>query len=637
MIGSLRIRQAAGLLALLLLLIPLPCRANVSLKNGNFFMAYTDATFPGGLEPKIERVFNSKTSFRSIFGNGWGSEFEVYLKVGYDGSLVVHEFGGGAETVFTPPTLSPQAVSEGVNRLVAVRSQQPKEEFDARQYRQKLLDDPEFRTSEWEACVKARLLEPRRLPVGTLLTSQRFGYQSIVRTRTGYTRSFSSGKKEEYDSRGNLVRISDSNGNFIAITRDDKGRIGVMEDNFGRSFSFSYNGAGLVERIKTSAGTEATYRYNDLFQLIESRDTDDNKYLFEYDNRHNMTAIHYSDGTSMEMRYHRMEKGENIRSVKDRDGTLTRYDYDFTPEDRSHYKISVEVLDATEKPITKSIYEYFIGVNGVGQTYTRRMITDVDGDRTDTEYNESGGLPLRISRNGETTRFEYDDYGQVTLKETPTEKTEIRYHPTVRKIVWVRRTAIPSGEAQETRFQYDERGNLLQAVDPIQDRKVTLEYDAHGRIAVMNSKTRRISFTYNNASKPVEIRVDGIGAIHVTYQANNEIEQVTAESFEPEPVPGPDAGQAGAAAASRQAAPQGEPPNQDAPADVEPPQERLPGADGLQDEDTDYVRPPGGEEPDQEEPDQQKGRSNRRAALEVTAAFQELLDLIRPAGVNLNF
>jgi hypothetical protein len=44
--------------------------SNVSPKNGNFFIGYTDISYPGGLEPKIERVYNSKSWFKGIYG--WG-------------------------------------------------------------------------------------------------------------------------------------------------------------------------------------------------------------------------------------------------------------------------------------------------------------------------------------------------------------------------------------------------------------------------------------------------------------------------------------------------------------------------------------------------------------------------------------
>src|SRR5471030_491808 len=70
--------------ATLVLALAAPAFANVSIKNGNFFIGYTDIIYPGGFEPKIERVYNSKTPFKGMFGWGWGNEYEVFMQVSAD-------------------------------------------------------------------------------------------------------------------------------------------------------------------------------------------------------------------------------------------------------------------------------------------------------------------------------------------------------------------------------------------------------------------------------------------------------------------------------------------------------------------------------------------------------------------------
>src|SRR3954453_16567797 len=91
--------------------------ANVSLKNGNFFVGYTDIVYPGGFEPKVERVYNSKSPFKGMFGWGWGNEFEVRLTVSADGSVVVHEYGGGAENRFNPGAFNPKELDKAVEMI----------------------------------------------------------------------------------------------------------------------------------------------------------------------------------------------------------------------------------------------------------------------------------------------------------------------------------------------------------------------------------------------------------------------------------------------------------------------------------------------------------------------------------------
>src|SRR5438270_13920159 len=102
-----RISRGAPFFALILTLAA-PAMANVSIKNGNFFIGYTDIVYPGGFEPKVERVYNSKSPYRGIFGYGWGSEYEVRLSVMADGSVVVHEYGGGADNRFSPRSFNPK-------------------------------------------------------------------------------------------------------------------------------------------------------------------------------------------------------------------------------------------------------------------------------------------------------------------------------------------------------------------------------------------------------------------------------------------------------------------------------------------------------------------------------------------------
>src|SRR3954447_24486873 len=102
-----------------LLLLAAPALANVSVKNGNFFIGYTDIIYQGGFEPKLERVYNSKTPFKGMFGWGWGNEYEVFLSVSADGSVVVHEYGGGAENRFSPVAFNGAELDKAVASIAA--------------------------------------------------------------------------------------------------------------------------------------------------------------------------------------------------------------------------------------------------------------------------------------------------------------------------------------------------------------------------------------------------------------------------------------------------------------------------------------------------------------------------------------
>src|SRR6218665_377413 len=92
-------------LALIVLMMSVYASAGVNLKNGNFYISYTDIVVPGGGKKlEITRTYNSKSTEVGWFGFGWGSEFETKLELSADGSIVIHEHGSGAKTRFTPKT-----------------------------------------------------------------------------------------------------------------------------------------------------------------------------------------------------------------------------------------------------------------------------------------------------------------------------------------------------------------------------------------------------------------------------------------------------------------------------------------------------------------------------------------------------
>ena len=54
-------------------MFPLVAFGGVNLKNGNFYITYTDIVVPGGdHDLAITRTYNSKSNDNGWFGFGWG-------------------------------------------------------------------------------------------------------------------------------------------------------------------------------------------------------------------------------------------------------------------------------------------------------------------------------------------------------------------------------------------------------------------------------------------------------------------------------------------------------------------------------------------------------------------------------------
>ncbi len=77
--------------------------AGVNLKNGNFYISYTDIVVPGtGKSLEMTRTYNSKSTEKGWFAFGWGNVFETKLVKSPDGCVVIHEHGAGGKTRFCP-------------------------------------------------------------------------------------------------------------------------------------------------------------------------------------------------------------------------------------------------------------------------------------------------------------------------------------------------------------------------------------------------------------------------------------------------------------------------------------------------------------------------------------------------------
>ncbi len=557
-----------------------PVWANVSLKNGNFFVAYTDIYYPGGFEPKIERVYNSKTPFKGMFGWGWGNEYEVYLQVAADGSVVVHEYGGGAENRFMPVAFKKEELDKAVEKIAEAAKAAgflPSSAKEVADYRAKLATNADFRNDEWEKLREMKKVEARVLPEGAVLTSNRFSYQYITRVKNGYQRTFDSGKTEIFNMQGKLAKLIDKNNNSIDFAYGNDGKLQKLTDNFNRKIFVYFGTNGLVSKIEGENGQKSTYSYSASDELTGTTDAVNNKFGFKYtsDNRHNVAEIMYystpeKDATgkllkeqkyagSQKIDYYPIDKNENVSRVTDRDGTITEYKYEKNPTDKDHLIISIAIKGKDGKPLSSSKYEYVTKFKSGGEEWTYKMVAEIDGDRTETTYNECCGLPIIIRRGTEETTFAYDPKGHVTKKTTPYDVTDLAYDLRFGKVAKVTRLSKANPkDISWSEFKYDDKSNLTFAKNS-ENKGVYLFYDNSGRISTLvDQDKRKINFKYNENSKPVEISDPALGTITVSYTNSGEIKKVDSTA-------------------------------------------------------------------------------GRKVAFQVTTAFQNLLDIIRPAGVSLSF
>jgi YD repeat-containing protein len=533
-------------LALLTLMMSSFALAGVNLKNGNFYISYTDIVVPGGGKKlEITRTYNSKSTEVGWFGFGWGSEFETKLEASADGSVVIHEHGVGAKTRFTPKTaIDPIAAATKI--ITEMKKKTALSDKATADLVKKLAENAELRhTYAMNFGVQATVAP------GTVLYSHDLGPQTLTVTKDGYRRDHSDGRQDFFNGDGLLVKIADKSGYFIGFTYKE-GQLESLKDSQAKQIFFAWYPDGLVKEIWSSGDKKTTFKYQDE-DLVSSKDVGDNTYEYTFDKSHNLTGISYSDKTKLVVSYD--PQTFFVSEIADRNGEKTKYVYGSNPKNpEDHYWTIVTKPGFDGKPVANR-YEYEIKTKPDGAQYTYRVITEINGIKTETIYNDNS-LPSKIARGNHVTNFEYNQNGLLSKKtSTKGDFVNIEYDDAINKI-----KKVVNNEGT-TQFEYDAKGNLVKASNNA-GKVVFLIYDSKGKISKMvdqESATQRrvLAFKYNALGKPVEIEMEKIGKINVAYDNYGEIKKV-------------------------------------------------------------------------------ESSAGHKMALQVTQAFQNLLSIVKPAGVNLN-
>ncbi|MBF0324488.1 MAG: RHS repeat protein [Alphaproteobacteria bacterium] len=254
---------AASLIALSLQAAP--AMAELSVCDRNLRITETDIAFPGGLEPSLERVYRSDSRDSGLFGRGWSSRYETRVEKQADGSLMTHESGCTATTLFVP-------VPGNAGR--------------------------------WEA--------------------RGCGVQSITANPSGFERHMADGRSERFDTDGRLLRVADTNGNWVSLHRE-QGRVVRIEDNFGRVMTLSYDADGRIVRIGDDVGREARYRFDGEGRMIAAIDPDGGEHRYTYGEDGVLTAVEAPGGGKVTARYEagnlaRLDENGGVRRFGRRDG-----------------------------------------------------------------------------------------------------------------------------------------------------------------------------------------------------------------------------------------------------------------------------------------------------------------------------
>jgi YD repeat-containing protein len=503
--------------------------AGVNIKNGNFYISYTDHDFSGKKGVDITRTYNSKSSGAGLFGNGWGCDYETFIIIMGDGSLVVAEHGAGAKTFFETGTIDEDLLANCINQIssAAIKNKDINNNPSAiAAYKEKLRNSQEQRAIAWLKYLKLNLVQHFNNAVNSVWQSADRGFQTITKLDATTYKRVSNDGYELFNNNGQLLGEYDKYGKLkFTIDYNKNGKMQTLTDAVGNVLTFTFNADDLITSITSSKG-KSTYKYNGK-DLVESIDVNDNWYKYGYDINYNMTSITYSDSTTMLMEYY--PTNQFVKKITDRNNVATEYVYvqffdDNGAVNDDHYATYVIKQNAFDQ-LDSNYYEYEIKTKATGARYTYKIVTIINKIKTETIYDENS-LPLSIVRGKSKTTFKYNSKGGLVFKETSTEIIRSTYNETETKII---RYEILNKYYQDTTiytYTYNEKEDLVYATKDT--TWVRLSYNADHRISKMEYNDGTITFEYNTIGKPSVMTLAGItnGMITVDYDDNGEIKKV---------------------------------------------------------------------------------------------------------------
>ncbi len=520
-------------------------KAGVNLKNGNYYVSYTDLLLQkyNSALKNITRTYNSKSTEIGLFGYGWGTKFETSITIYPDGTLQVKEYGAGGKTIYSSNFISSDLTQLMIDDLIEVMQEEGDLEMNPTAITNQIneLKNINKRLAKWDKYVEKGLLEyPTDFPIGSEWESFTRGNQKITLTEEGLVRNQKNkNEKEIFNLNGQLIKYDLGDGNFTILEYKNN-ILSKMITGDGTELIFETNEKGFITKIyfnNNNSKKTSIYKY-DKQTLIYSKDFRYNQYAFTYDENKNLTKILYNPirlkgekEDAQLMSYH--PKTSFIKSITDRNGETISYEYptfykkDGTKDDH-HYATKVTKKDYNGKRITNT-YEYFIGTKQNGGTYSKKIITTLKGIKTATTYDEICSKPIVISRGIKTTNFKYNNRCLlIEKKSSDGDSILMRYHPSSEKLTYVK------NKSGTYKFTYDENLNLTYVIK--NDKQwVKLIYDDNNNISTMRDgnkatdKTSKLTFEYNKMGKPIKIKMKDVGAIDITYDENGEIERVESQ------------------------------------------------------------------------------------------------------------
>jgi RHS repeat-associated protein len=355
----------------------------------------------------------------------------------------------------------------------------------------------------------------------------------------------------EYDTSGNLTKITNAMGHATFITSHDAhGKPLSVTDPNGTVTTLTYHPRGWLTSITTDGAT-TSYDYDNAGQLISVTMANGIVLNYEYDAAHRLVAIADANGNRIE--YTLDNYGNRTRTeIKDTGGVIQSYaeqvfndlgqlkqtlgannqvnDFNYDAEGKP-----VQSEDALDNPTSQQfdaldrlqkVVDPALGETEFDYDNQDRLtsVTDATGKTTSYQYNAFGDLLSMTSPDTGTSTMTYDSAGNVLTATDARNITATYSYDALNRV-----TSIDyPGTGEDITFTYDDTANgnkgvgrLTQVTD--ESGSTSYEYDAKGQLVNETRIINGLSFTtgYDYDAAGLITQVTYPSGRTVDYQRNN--------------------------------------------------------------------------------------------------------------------
>ncbi|MDD6072554.1 MAG: hypothetical protein PUC12_17350, partial [Clostridiales bacterium] len=336
--------------------------------------------------------------------------------------------------------------------------------------------------------------------------------------------------RNEYDEEGRLVAVIDADGNRMEYEHDVDGRTEVVKDRLGNKTVYVYDDYGNVLSTTDANGNTTKSTYDSYGNVLTKTDAEGNVTGFTYDESGNLTTVTDANGNTLKNTYN---ADNQVTSMKTVDDTEILMDYDKNG--------NLSGTTDAEGNTTTYTNDKKGNVTGIADELGTVMTARYDGDGNVIETQDSAGNRTVNTYDGNGNRLTQTTY--VVTEEGTEERTTTYVYNEADELVQTidadgnvtsvernasgKMTAAVDGKGRRTEYQYDSAGNVTKILYSDGTSEL-FEYDAEGRNTKTTSRTGLVTaYTYDKTGNLLK-QTDARGNVtSYTYDKNYNVKTVT--------------------------------------------------------------------------------------------------------------